>query len=318
MEDQVGRKVADCIAPLLSRKRPVLSSDHLELDLGLDSLQRIELVVGLERTFGVELPEAVASEVQTVSDLVAKIKFLLQEGEARSQAPGRWKDILSAEPSEEEKKRIGLNQGRVMWLSVVFLIGILRVILKLFFRFEVKGIENIPDPPFIITPNHCSNIDGFVVGAAVPNSVFRNLYFQGYRVYFTGAAPSFFARMAHVIPIDAEAHVIKALQLSSYLLRRKLSLCIFPEGGRSPDGNLMEFKKGVIVLAREHRVPVVPVKIQGTFDVLPRGAAFPKFRRICVTIGSPLKDFTVSPKQEGIDEDRFLAEVLREKVRSLE
>jgi long-chain acyl-CoA synthetase len=157
------------------------------------------------------------------------------------------------------------------------------------------------------------------VGAIVPHSIFKRLYFQGYQAYFNNPVSSRFARMAHVIPIDPEAHLIRALQLSSYVLRQKRSLCIFPEGGRSPDGELMEFKKGVIILAKEQQVPVIPVRIQGTFDVLPKGAKFPRSRPISVTIDAPflMKDLTISRKPDGIDEDQLLAGALREKVKSL-
>lgn len=319
LEDAVGEKVLICLTPLLRKKRPILSSDHLELDIGLDSLQRIELVVAIERAFQIELPDAFASEVQTVRELVSKIKGMIPEVGVEPQAPVQWDEILSTEPSEKEKKEIGLYQGKIGWFFAFLMLKALRGILKLSFNLQVKGIENIPEPPFIIAPNHCSNIDGFVVGAIVPHSIFKRLYFQGYQAYFNNPVSSRFARMAHVIPIDPEAHLIRALQLSSYVLRQKRSLCIFPEGGRSPDGELMEFKKGVIILAKEHQVPVIPVRIQGTFDVLPKGAKFPRSRPISVTIDAPLlmKDLTISRKPDGIDEDQLLAGALREKVKSL-
>jgi long-chain acyl-CoA synthetase len=319
LEDAVGRKAIECIVPLLKRKRPILSSDHLELDLGFDSLQRIELMVALEKAFLIELPDTIGSEAQTVGELVALIKGMIPEGGGTVQARVRRREILSAEPSEAEKKEIGLAQGKMVWSLVVFMHAILRGTLKLFFSLEVKGIEHIPEPPFIITPNHCSNIDGFVVGGVVPLEVFKKLYFQGYRAYFANPLTSLFARIAHVISIDPETHLMKALQLSSYVLGQKRSLCIFPEGGRSPDGELTEFKKGVIVLAKEHHVPLVPVRIRGTFEVLPRGAKFPRLRPIHVIIGAPLRieDLARPSKPEGVDEDQFLADALREKVKSL-
>jgi long-chain acyl-CoA synthetase len=320
LEDAVGRRVIEAMVPLLKKKRPVLSSDHLELDLGLDSLQRIELIVALEKAFLIELPETIGSEVQTVGELVNVIKGMIPEGEGKLQAPARKREILSGEPSEEEQEEIGLAQGKMAWSLVVFMYAVLRGILKLFFNLHVKGIEHIPEPPFIMTPNHCSNIDGFVVGGVIPLRVFKKLYFQGYRPYFTNPLTSRFARIAHVISIDPETHLMKALQLSSYVLGKKHSLCIFPEGGRSPDGELMEFKKGVILLAKEHQVPVVPVRIRGTFEVLPRGTKLPRLRPIHVTIGPPLKmkDLATSPKPDGVDENQFLADALREKVKSLE
>jgi long-chain acyl-CoA synthetase len=319
-EDAVGKKVLECIVPTLKKKRPVLSSDHLELDLGIDSLQRIELIVAVEKAFLIDLSDTVGSEIQTVGELVSMIKERIPEGGGKAQAPLRWEEILSAEASEEEKKWIGLGQGKMTWFLVLILHALLRGILKLFFSLRVKGIEHIPEHPFILTPNHCSNIDGFVVAGAVPHRILRRLYFQGYRPYFTNPLTALFARMAHVIPIDPEGHLVKALQLSSYVLRQEHSLCIFPEGARSWDGQVMEFKKGVILLAKEHHMPVVPVRIQGTFEVLPRGGIFPRVHPIRVTIGPPLlvNDLPFSQKTDEPDEDRFLADALRERVKFLE
>jgi len=81
----------------------------------------------------------------------------------------------------------------------------------------------------------------------------------------------------------------------------------------------MEFKKGVILLAKEHHLPVVPVRIQGTFEVLPRGGIFPRVHPIRVTIGPPLlvRDLPLSQKTDEPDEDQFLADALRERVKSL-
>jgi len=132
--------------------------------------------------------------------------------------------------SEEERRKIGLYQGRLEWVFSVVCIKLLKVFLRLFFRLEARGIENIPAFPFIIAPNHCSNMDGFVVGLSVPLAVFKNLYLQGYQTYFQGWLPSLFARLAHVIPIDPETFLSKALQLSSYVLKKNRALCIFPRG----------------------------------------------------------------------------------------
>lgn len=316
--DETGRVVAGCITPLLREKMPVHSSDNLELDLGLDSLQRIELVVALEKAFSFRLPETFASEVQTVGELVQRIKELRAQGISGVEKP-LWEDIFSAAIPEEERKKIGLYQGRLEWGFTAVCLKILKVFLRVFFRLEARGIGNIPAFPFIIAPNHCSNMDGFVVGISIPLAVFRNLYLQGYQTYFQGWLPSLFARLAHVIPIDPETFLSKALQLSSYVLKKNRALCIFPEGGRSIDGSLLEFKKGIGILAMEHNIPVVPALIEGTFEALPRGTLWPKFVKITLTIGKPLypREVDFSKKPEGVDEYQFFANEVRERVRGL-
>jgi long-chain acyl-CoA synthetase len=316
--DETGRVVAGCIAPLLREKMPVHSSDNLELDLGLDSLQRIELVVALEKAFSFKLPETFASEVQTVGELVERIREFRAKGISGAEKP-LWEDIFAAEIPEEERKKIGLSQGRLEWACTAVCLKLLKVFLRVFFRLEARGIKNLPAFPFIIAPNHCSNMDGFVVGLSIPLAVFRNLYFQGYQKYFRGWLPSLFARFGHVIPIDPETFLSKALQLSSYVLKEKRALCIFPEGGRSIDGSLLEFKKGIGILAIEHNIPVVPALIGGTFEALPRGALWPKFVKITLALGQPLypRDVDFSKKPGGMDEYQFFANQVREKVRGL-
>ncbi|HUO77208.1 MAG TPA: AMP-binding protein [Thermodesulfovibrionales bacterium] len=318
LRDETGRVVEGCITPLLREAMPVHLSDNLELDLGLDSLQRIELVVALEKAFSFKLPETFASEVQTVGELVERIKEFKTRGISGAEKP-LWEDIFAAEIPEEERKKIGLYQGRVEWAFSAVCIKLIKFFLRVFFRLEARGIENIPAFPFIIAPNHCSNMDGFVVGLSIPLAVFKSLYFQGYQTYFQGWLPSLFARLAHVIPIDPETFLSKALQLSSYVLKKNRALCIFPEGGRSIDGSLLEFKKGIGILAMEHNIPVVPVLIEGTFEALPRGALWPKFVKITLTIGRPLYAAKVdfSKKPEGIDEYQFFANEVRERVKGL-
>ncbi|MCL5023916.1 MAG: AMP-binding protein [Nitrospirae bacterium] len=317
LADETGRKVAECIIPLLRERTSVVSSDNLELDLGLDSLQRIELVVAIEKAFSLKLPETFASEVQTVGELVGKVKELRSAG-GQKLLPGE--EVSGEDIAEEDKKRVGLQQGKIEWGITVFLRAILRLLLKTLFRMKVKGIETLPEPPFIIAANHRSNMDGFVVGTAIPSSVFRVLYFQGFRTYFTGGRlPSLFGRLAHAIPIDPETFLSRAFRISSYVLRNNGILCIFPEGGRSLDGNLMEFKKGIGTLAVRHNAPVVPALIEGTFEALPRGARLPRLGPVMITFGKPFYpselDFTLKP--EGIDEYQFFANEVRERVKRL-
>jgi long-chain acyl-CoA synthetase len=191
---------------------------------------------------------------------------------------------------------------------------------KLFFRLEARGVKNIPlDRNFILAPNHTSYLDGFVLILSLPFSYFRNLYLLGLRDFFAGFIRSRLAKMAHIIPIDSASYLNKALQMSAYALKKGHSLSVFPEGGRSSDGELMEFKKGVGILAVELEVPVVPVSIKGAFESLPRDRALPRPRKITVTFGRPIlaSDIDLSKKPPGTDEYQYIADLLREMVRNL-
>lgn len=319
MEDEIGREIVQCITPLMKEKIQIQSTDNLELDLGFDSLTRIELVVSLEKAFSIKLPETFASEIQTVEELVAKIKeYGIHEVIEIKKL--QWRDILKADPDFAERKKVGLHHGFFDWMIIIICLGAVKILFKLFFRLKVKGLENLPGKgPYIITPNHTSYLDGFNIVAALPSKIFKDLYLVGFQKYFTGTFREIFARLAHVIPVDPETYLNKALQLAAYVLRKEKSLVIFPEGGRSYDGEMMEFKRGVGILSIELNIPVIPASIKGSFEALPRGAKWPKFTEIEITLGEPLypSEMDMSRKPKDIDEYQFFVNELREKVREL-
>jgi long-chain acyl-CoA synthetase len=331
---EIGKIVIATLGKI-TEKRPVRLDYNLELDLGIDSLTRVELVVALGRAFSIEPPDTFGSEVYTVRDLIEKIEEF-QKGVEGAQlrevskepdlsralnqmVQGRakeWEDVLKMDLSDEDKKAVGLAQGSLEKFLIIVLIGILRFIGKIFFRLEVRGIKDIPNPPFIITPNHASNIDGFVVGICVPTKSFMDLYFLGFQKYFSNWVTSRFAKLSHVIPVDPETYLKRALQISGYVLRKGKALCLFPEGGRTFDGTLMPFKKGVGILSKELNVPLVPTLIEGTYDVLPRGSLWPKFRKIRVTFGKPLlpEEIDFSQKPEDMDDYEWIVSKLRDTI----
>jgi long-chain acyl-CoA synthetase len=94
--------------------------------------------------------------------------------------------------------------------------------------------------------------------------------------------------MVQVIPVDMETRLSSAMQLSAYVLRQGKVLCVFPEGGRSRDGGIKEFKKGVGIIAKELNIPLIPVAISGTYEMLPPGRRFPRPARVRVTFGKPV------------------------------
>ncbi|MFN3395421.1 MAG: AMP-binding protein [Thermodesulfovibrionales bacterium] len=303
--DELSNKVAECVRSLIREDIPIQLEDNLELDLGFDSLRRIELEGLLEEAFDLKLPEGFTSEIVSIGNLIIRLREEIKKGER----------VGPVEP-EKELKSIGFYQGYFEKSIVFLLLCLIRTLLRVFFGLHVKGVKNIPEHPFIIAPNHSSYLDGFVIASSVPYHIFSRLFFQGFQRYFRGRLTSLFGRLAHVIPIDPETFLSRALETSSTLIRKGCSLCIFPEGGRSFDGNIMEFKKGIGVLSIKSNIPVVPTRIEGTFHVLPRGARIPRFGRIRVTFGKPLYpgeiDFLTRPVTS--DEYQFFADRLREEV----
>ena len=315
--DEAAQAIIGALRQFSRDWQKISPDDNLELDLGLDSLSKIELVASLEKIFSLKLPDNFLAEIHTVGELTEKIRAQTSQGfSAEGIGKTSWKNILAS--GSEEKIRFE-EPGAL--LAPVFLIHtFLKLICKLFFRLEARGLQNIPSKRnFILTPNHTSYLDGFVLLLSLPFSYFRNIYSLGLRDFFTGAIRGWLAKISHVIPIDSSSYLNRALQTSAYVLRNNYSLSVFPEGGRSIDGNLMEFKKGVGILAIEAGVPVVPVCIKGALKALPRAAFWPRPAKITVTFGSPLlaSDIDFSKKPADMDEYQYFTDLLRERVQAL-
>jgi long-chain acyl-CoA synthetase len=317
----IPKKVATELKRFVKEGRRISLDADLELDLGFDSLAKIELLASLERVFSLKLPEDFLADVHTVKGLIEKISGLA----IRGYSPGvsgetTWREILFREPSPGDLRMVSLERPESRMLPSFLAFSVLKLLFKVCFRLEARAAENLPKTGnFIIAPNHTSYLDGFAVVLSLPFAEFKNLYLLGLSDYFAGPVKSRFAKIAHVIPIDSSAYLNKALHISAYVMRNGRSLLIFPEGGRSPGGTLLEFKKGVGILAAEMGVAVVPVCISGAFDSLPRGAVVPRFRKITVTFGEPLRkeDIEPSKKPAEIDEYQYFASVLRERVERL-
>ncbi|MDH4162216.1 MAG: AMP-binding protein [Nitrospirota bacterium] len=290
LETETGKKTVACLAPF-SAKKHIVPDDNLEIDLGLDSLARVELVVSLERTFGVGLPESFGSLVFTVRDVVEKMEERLAAGPSGPGAHVRltWSDILSEEPAEEAKRLVRLKRNPLCvagWAAAIFL---LKIFFLVYGRMTVRGRENLPKKgPYLLTPNHLSNADAFLQAVAMPLSIARQVFYLGDTKFFGGPVSSRIAQYMQVIPVDMEAKLFNALQLSAFMLREGKVLCVFPEGARSRDGKIKDFKKGVGILAKELNVPLVPVAITGTFEFLRPGSNVPRPARVSVTFGKPL------------------------------
>jgi 1-acyl-sn-glycerol-3-phosphate acyltransferase len=122
-----------------------------------------------------------------------------------------------------------------------------------------------------------------------------------------------------VIPVDMDTFLMRALQASAVVLRQGKILCVFPEGERSVDGQVRPFRKGVGILARELKVPILPAHIGGSFEAWPRGQSFPRIRRLKVRFG-PLvtsEALLTAGGPRGVDEYETLVMRLRERVAAL-
>src|SRR5438876_3168813 len=161
--------------------------------------------------------------------------------------------------------------------------------LRLMYRPKLKGLENIPkDGPAILVANHQSFLDDLLLPLVVPH---RKVVFLAKADYFDKWYLRWFFKGANVIPVRRESHSASedALRAGVRALRENRLVGIFPEGTRSPDGRLYRGKTGVARMALEAQVPVIPVAISGTFELMPYDRKFPKTGRVELRFGKPLR-----------------------------
>lgn len=159
-------------------------------------------------------------------------------------------------------------------------------ILRLVFRFRAFGRDNVPrQGPVLLAANHVSVLDPPVVGAGAP----RPLHFMAKAELFGVPLLGGLIRSLNAYPVEREGADAGALRRALGLLEDGQALLVFPEGTRGSEGRLQSARAGAGMLAALSEAPVVPVYIQGTGRVLPRGASRPRRARISVWYGPPLR-----------------------------
>lgn len=159
-------------------------------------------------------------------------------------------------------------------------------ILRLVFRFRVFGRDNVPrQGPALLAANHVSLLDPPVVGAGAP----RPLHYMAKAELFGVPLLGRLIRSLNSYPVEREGADAGALRQALGLLKAGQALLVFPEGTRGTEGRLAPARAGAGMLAALSNAPVVPVYIQGTGRVLPRGANRPRRAAISVWYGPPLR-----------------------------
>ncbi len=197
------------------------------------------------------------------------------------------------------------------WLLKYILLGPL---LRLIFRPQVDGLENVPgEGAAILASNHLSFSDSIFI----PLVVKRKVTFVAKAEYFTGKGikgrlQKMFFVGTGTIPVDRSGGRAAQAALDTQLrvLRGGNIAGIYPEGTRSPDGRLFRGKTGVARLALESGAPVVPVAVLNTDQVQPSGKLIPKVMRVRLRFGRPL-DFS---RYAGMAGDRFVERAITDEI----
>ncbi len=187
------------------------------------------------------------------------------------------------------------------------------VLFKIFFGYRIAGRGNVPlDGPVILAGNHASFLDPPLVGSAL----WRRVNFVARDSLFDRPWKKFILDRWKAFPINRDRLDKATLADIMNRLKKGEPVCLFPEGTRSPDENLLPGKAGIGMIVSIARVPVVPVYIKGSFRTMGKEHKALRPARISVTFGKPM-DFQTMTKIKGHERYQWIADTIMEEIRKL-
>ena len=246
--------------------------ENLELEIGMDSLDIVEFFAYIENNFGLQLDEEKFAEMpnlKLLSEYINEKAVKIENNEIN------WKQIIEeAKPIKDDKNR---------WITK-FLKVFLDVIIKVYFRIQRNGREKLDPRPKIYVSNHQSFIDPLILGSLLPKSILYNTIFLAIDWYFKKFPLKLLVSNGNVILIDINKNIRKSVEEIVGYLKSGKNVLIFPEGARTKDGKVAEFKKVFAIISKELGVDVQCLGIKGGFEAYSRYMKFPKPKKIKVAV----------------------------------
>jgi 1-acyl-sn-glycerol-3-phosphate acyltransferase len=177
-----------------------------------------------------------------------------------------------------------------------------RAILRTWNRLTIVGREHLPATgSFVMVANHASHLDAPTLLAALPLGMIHRAFPAAASVYFFTSLPrlAFSAVVVNAMPFDRKESPRESLALCRRLLETPGHvLILFPEGTRTPDGNLGPFKPGIGFLLAGTGFPIVPCYLDGAYRAWRKGWWLPRPRKLRLHIGQPLRFPDTKPSRE--------------------
>jgi long-chain acyl-CoA synthetase len=287
----------------------ISSATRLIEDLGLDSLALAELGEHVAERTGRELSPEELGNLRTVEDLQQAIA----QGSKRPRLPSY---AHLAEPYTPQLPAVLRRLGEAATR------GAQRTLLSRWLKPRVMGRGNIPaNRNVVVVANHCSHVDFAVVRDALGAAGRRLVVLAASDYFFNTPLRRFVAHnFSPLIPFDRERAQLESLDQALALLADGRSVLMFPEGTRSTDGTLQEFKSGAGYLALRSGCDVLPIHISGTHQVLGKGSVVPRYHQVEVRIGGVignqrLRD--IAESGDGAGAYRSVSDFLRRTVAGL-
>jgi long-chain acyl-CoA synthetase len=295
-----GGGLEELIARIVGRAPGSVGPDaKLDTDLQLSSLDRVELMSAIEDCYQVDLNETKFTTAATVADL----KRLMRESAAR--------------PSDYRYPRWTLRWP-VRWFRLAIYYLLTWPATHLMVHPRVKGRERLKDlrGPVLVVSNHQVYLDVGYVLAALPPRLRHRLAvgMGGERLQALRHPPAernfvvrwfqklryvFVVSLFNVFPLPMYSGFRESFRFAGESVDRGYSVLIFPEGDLTPDGEIKEFRAGIGLLANQLRIPIVPMRIEGLFELHRKRQRFARPGFVRVTIGGPV-EFPPESKPEEI------------------
>jgi long-chain acyl-CoA synthetase len=267
-------------------------------------MERVELLTMLEQRAGTRVAAETRATIFTVRQLVEAVERapVASAGGSRAGAPGDgatdvpWDAIFSSPGDAAIAADLGRRRPFAVLASYLFLRAV-KLLLHVTPGLRVSGLEHLPrEGGFLISPNHQAYLDPFFLAAVLPYRTIDRMFYVGASEYFETPFARRMARAVNLIPVDPDANLVSAMQAGAAGLRMGKALILFPEGERSIDGALKKFRKGASILSAHLDVPIVPVAMDGLFDLWPRGRPFNwrgllpwRARTVRIEFGPPIR-----------------------------
>ena len=284
----------------------------LQFDLGIDSLEWLNVTLEVAESTGVELSEEAIARMESVRDLLREI---IEGGEGEPIDPlARPEEIL-----DEKQQRWLQPLGPVALASARFLYAVNRLLMRLLFRVRADGLQHLPrDRQWVLTPNHASYLDPLAIAAVLDWRQLRETYWAGWTgIVSANRLMRFLSRLGNILPIEPTRAARSSLAFGALILRGGKNLVWFPEGERSITGELKEFKPGVGMLLERFPVTVIPIFLHGTHEAWPPGRQLPRPHPIRVTFGEALNPEELKQRGRGEKPHQRITNVLREKIAAM-
>lgn len=303
--------LADLISQISKRAAPTLRPDaSLDSDLGLSSLDRVELMSALEDRYQIDLSEARFNAVRTVGDLERML-----HGEASPGAGYHYPEWTL--------------RGPIAWLRLIVHYVLLRPAVFVLGWPRITGRENLRgvNGPLLVISNHLGDVDPGFILTALPARfrhrlaigtggealealrtppLDRGVFGRAYdRIqWFLGVA------LLNLFPLPREAGFRRSFAYAGEAVDRGYSVLVFPEGRHTTTGEMNSFRTGIGLLAQNLGIPVLPMRIDGLYEIKQAGKKLAAPHKISVRIGKPLRFDPATPPEQ-------IASRLQQAVRTL-